>query len=223
MKIKKLETFCNEYVGFVRVTADSGDQGWGQVSTYNADITCEIFHRQVAPPCARHRCAGFCRHAACHQRARAQVSGFLSQARDDRPRHRIVGSARQGRRQAGGRTHRRQARQAARLCLVDEARHHAGGREGPLPAAARRTGFRRLQVARRRRMRTRQGRMAGTNRSDRAAGRRVRWATVSPSWSMPIPATRRAGRSKSAACSRRRASRISRSPVPIGNSSRPSR
>jgi L-alanine-DL-glutamate epimerase-like enolase superfamily enzyme len=48
MKIKKLETFCNEYVGFVRVTADSGDQGWGQVSTYNADITCEIFHRQVA-------------------------------------------------------------------------------------------------------------------------------------------------------------------------------
>lgn len=48
MKIKKLETFCNEFVGFVRVTADTGDQGWGQVSTYNADITCEIFHRQVA-------------------------------------------------------------------------------------------------------------------------------------------------------------------------------
>jgi L-alanine-DL-glutamate epimerase-like enolase superfamily enzyme len=49
MKIKKLETFCNSYVGFVRVTADTGDQGWGQVSTYNADITCEVFHRQVAP------------------------------------------------------------------------------------------------------------------------------------------------------------------------------
>ena len=48
MKINKLETFCNEYVGFVRVTSDTGDQGWGQVSTYNADITCEIFHRQVA-------------------------------------------------------------------------------------------------------------------------------------------------------------------------------
>ena len=48
MKITKLETFCNEFVGFVRVTADTGDQGWGQVSTYNADITCEIFHRQVA-------------------------------------------------------------------------------------------------------------------------------------------------------------------------------
>jgi L-alanine-DL-glutamate epimerase-like enolase superfamily enzyme len=48
MKIAKLETFCNEFVGFVRATADTGDQGWGQVSTYNADITCEIFHRQVA-------------------------------------------------------------------------------------------------------------------------------------------------------------------------------
>ena len=48
MKIRKLETFCNEFVGFVRVTTESGHQGWGQVSTYNADITCEIFHRQVA-------------------------------------------------------------------------------------------------------------------------------------------------------------------------------
>ena len=48
MKIKKLETFCNEFVGFVRATSDTDAQGWGQVSTYNADITCEIFHRQVA-------------------------------------------------------------------------------------------------------------------------------------------------------------------------------
>ena len=48
MKIKSLETFCNQYIGFVRVTTDDGSQGWGQVSTYNADITCDIFHRQVA-------------------------------------------------------------------------------------------------------------------------------------------------------------------------------
>jgi L-alanine-DL-glutamate epimerase-like enolase superfamily enzyme len=48
MKIGRLETFCNQFVGFVRVTTDEGDEGWGQVSTYNADITCEIFHRQVA-------------------------------------------------------------------------------------------------------------------------------------------------------------------------------
>ena len=48
MKIQKLETFSNEFVGFVRATSETGAEGWGQVSTYNADITCEIFHRQVA-------------------------------------------------------------------------------------------------------------------------------------------------------------------------------
>ncbi|MEA2782314.1 MAG: hypothetical protein QOK29_3858, partial [Rhodospirillaceae bacterium] len=36
MKIKRLETFCNEFVGFVCVTTDSGHKGWGQVSPYNA-------------------------------------------------------------------------------------------------------------------------------------------------------------------------------------------
>lgn len=49
MKIQKLETFSNEFVCFVRVTTDTGDTGWGQTSTYNADITATIFHRQVAP------------------------------------------------------------------------------------------------------------------------------------------------------------------------------
>lgn len=49
MKIKSLETFCNQHVGFLRVTAEDGSQGWGQVSPYNADITSLIVHRQVAP------------------------------------------------------------------------------------------------------------------------------------------------------------------------------
>ena len=49
MKLKRIETFCNEFVGFVRVTAEDGAQGWGQVSTYHSDITCQILHRQVAP------------------------------------------------------------------------------------------------------------------------------------------------------------------------------
>lgn len=49
MEIAKLETFSNEFVCFVRVTTESGDTGWGQTSTYNADITATIFHRQVAP------------------------------------------------------------------------------------------------------------------------------------------------------------------------------
>jgi L-alanine-DL-glutamate epimerase-like enolase superfamily enzyme len=31
------------------VTSDDGAEGWGQTSTYNADITATIFHRQVAP------------------------------------------------------------------------------------------------------------------------------------------------------------------------------
>ncbi len=48
MQIKRLETFCNPYVGFVRATAEDGATGWGQVSPYNADITCQVFHRQVA-------------------------------------------------------------------------------------------------------------------------------------------------------------------------------
>jgi L-alanine-DL-glutamate epimerase-like enolase superfamily enzyme len=49
MKIATLETFANQFVCFVRVTSDSGASGWGQTSTYNADITASIFHRQVAP------------------------------------------------------------------------------------------------------------------------------------------------------------------------------
>lgn len=49
MKIKRIETFTTEHVGFVRVTADDGTQGWGQVSPYNADISSLVLHRQVAP------------------------------------------------------------------------------------------------------------------------------------------------------------------------------
>ncbi len=49
MKIHRIETYCNEFVGFVRVTTEDGAQGWGQVSTYNADITVQVLHRQVAP------------------------------------------------------------------------------------------------------------------------------------------------------------------------------
>ncbi len=49
MKIDRIESFSTTDVGLVRVTTDSGDQGWGQVSTYNADITATVLHRQVAP------------------------------------------------------------------------------------------------------------------------------------------------------------------------------
>ncbi len=49
MKIRCIETFCTPFVGFVRVTAQDGAQGWGQVSTYHSDITAQVLHRQVAP------------------------------------------------------------------------------------------------------------------------------------------------------------------------------
>lgn len=49
MKLRLIETFCDKYVGFVRATGEDGAHGWGQVSTYNADITCQVMHRQVAP------------------------------------------------------------------------------------------------------------------------------------------------------------------------------
>jgi L-alanine-DL-glutamate epimerase-like enolase superfamily enzyme len=49
MKIRSIETFCNQFVGFVRVTAEDGAEGWGQLSPYNADITALVLHRQVAP------------------------------------------------------------------------------------------------------------------------------------------------------------------------------
>lgn len=49
MLITRIETFSRPEVGFVRVTAEDGRQGWGQVSPYNADITALVLHRQVAP------------------------------------------------------------------------------------------------------------------------------------------------------------------------------
>jgi L-alanine-DL-glutamate epimerase-like enolase superfamily enzyme len=49
LRISQIETFCTPLVGFVRVTAEDGSTGWGQVSPYNSDLSCEVLHRQVAP------------------------------------------------------------------------------------------------------------------------------------------------------------------------------
>ena len=49
MRIQKIETFCTREVGLTRVTTDDGAEGWGQVSTYHADISATVLHRQVAP------------------------------------------------------------------------------------------------------------------------------------------------------------------------------
>jgi L-alanine-DL-glutamate epimerase-like enolase superfamily enzyme len=49
VSIRSLESFANEFVCFVRLTAEDGAVGWGQCANYNADITQQVFHRQVAP------------------------------------------------------------------------------------------------------------------------------------------------------------------------------
>ena len=49
MRIDHVDSFSTEWVGLVRVRTDDGHEGWGQVAPYNADITVEVLHRQVAP------------------------------------------------------------------------------------------------------------------------------------------------------------------------------
>jgi len=47
--IQTIETFTTEFVCAVRATASDGAIGWGQCATYNADITAQVLHRQIAP------------------------------------------------------------------------------------------------------------------------------------------------------------------------------
>ncbi len=49
MKIKSIETYTKEPISIVRVQTDSGAEGWGQISPYNADISAMVMHRQIAP------------------------------------------------------------------------------------------------------------------------------------------------------------------------------
>ena len=49
MKIARIETYDTRQVCLVRVVTDDGRDGWGQTAPYNADITAQVIHRQVAP------------------------------------------------------------------------------------------------------------------------------------------------------------------------------
>jgi len=49
MKIKSVETFTKGQVAIVRVRTDDGAEGYGQTAPFNADITAQVLHRQVAP------------------------------------------------------------------------------------------------------------------------------------------------------------------------------
>lgn len=50
LKIKRIETYTQgTELSFVRVLADDGSQGYGQISPYDADISATILHRKIAP------------------------------------------------------------------------------------------------------------------------------------------------------------------------------
>jgi L-alanine-DL-glutamate epimerase-like enolase superfamily enzyme len=49
LSIVEVETYATRDVALVRVRTDDGGEGWGQTAPYNADITAEVLHRQVAP------------------------------------------------------------------------------------------------------------------------------------------------------------------------------
>lgn len=48
LKIKKIETFTKNNIAMVKVTLENGSFGWGQISTYDSDITAMVLHRKVA-------------------------------------------------------------------------------------------------------------------------------------------------------------------------------
>jgi len=49
MKIRRLETYLRGQLSVVRVEADDGAEGFGQIAPSNADISTTVLHRQVAP------------------------------------------------------------------------------------------------------------------------------------------------------------------------------
>ena len=53
-RIYAIDTYTNQFVCLVRVTADDGAEGWGQAAPYHADITAQVLHRQVAPHALGH-------------------------------------------------------------------------------------------------------------------------------------------------------------------------
>jgi len=48
LKMTSLETYTHGHVSVVRLAADDGSEGWGQISTYDADISATVLHRKVA-------------------------------------------------------------------------------------------------------------------------------------------------------------------------------
>jgi hypothetical protein len=50
LKVTSIETYTRgTELGFVRVRADDGSEGWGQLSPFDADVAALILHRKLAP------------------------------------------------------------------------------------------------------------------------------------------------------------------------------
>src|SRR5512132_1687955 len=48
LTVTKVESWTQGGYGVVRVTTNDGREGWGQLSSYEPDITAIVLHRQVA-------------------------------------------------------------------------------------------------------------------------------------------------------------------------------
>ncbi len=213
-------TFSTPFVGFVRVTAEGGAQGWGQMSTYNADITTEVFHRQVAPHALGTDALDFADTLArINEREHKFPGSYLRRATtgldtalwdlrgklEGKPVVSLLGGT-PGRLRAYASSMKRDItpRRSATVscgCATTGASPRSSGVSAPNAAATRTNG------------------RAGPRPSCRWW--RARWATGSTSSSTPIPATRRPGPSRWAACCRTRGSAISKSHVLTGSSTRP--
>ena len=173
MRITSIETFSTRDVGLLRVRSDGGAEGWGQVSPYNADITAQIVHRQIAP------------HAL--GRSAFDIEGLVDLITDRE--HKFPGSylcrALAGldtalldlRGKLEGKSvcelSRRHAPRASRLRFQHAPRYHASGRGRSAGPPARSPRLRRVQDPHRARVRSRPGRMAGSHGGDRAGGARA--------------------------------------------------
>jgi hypothetical protein len=47
MKIISIETFSNEFIGWLRSCNDTGALGWGQTCSYNANIAAQIVYKHL--------------------------------------------------------------------------------------------------------------------------------------------------------------------------------
>jgi len=47
-KITRIETFTSKSISIVRIETADGAEGWGQISTYDADISATVLHRKIA-------------------------------------------------------------------------------------------------------------------------------------------------------------------------------